>query len=68
MKRDDLDEELRAKLEVIEVSAGRIKDVTQRLLKLTTPRTVDYSEGTPMIDISDHDLAADDDSDPNRES
>jgi signal transduction histidine kinase len=53
MKRQDLDAELRAKLEVIEISAGRIRDVTQRLLKLTTPRTVDYAEGTSMIDISE---------------
>ena len=56
MKRDDLDPELRSKLEVIEASAGRIKDVTQKLLRLTTARTVDYSMGTSMIDISDEDI------------
>jgi signal transduction histidine kinase len=55
MKRQDLDGDLRTKLEAIEASAGRIKDVTQRLLKMTTPRSVDYAEGTSMIDISDHD-------------
>ncbi|MCP4684144.1 MAG: hypothetical protein GY867_01745 [bacterium] len=53
MKRDDLDDDLRRKLEIVEQSAVKIKDVTQKLLKLTTVRTVNYTENTSMIDISD---------------
>jgi len=53
MKREDLDSDLRHKLEIIEQSAVKIKDVTQKLLRLTTVRTVNYTENTNMIDISD---------------
>jgi len=53
LKRKDLDEELRTKLGVIEESASRIKDVTQRLLRLTSVRSVNYTDGTSMIDLSD---------------
>jgi signal transduction histidine kinase len=53
LKREDLDEELKNKLRTIEASAMKIKDVTQRLMRLTTPRTVEYSDGTKMVDISE---------------
>ncbi len=53
LKRDDLDDELRNKLRTIEESAMKIKDVTQRLMRLTNARSVDYSDGTRMIDLSD---------------
>ncbi|UCD63737.1 MAG: GAF domain-containing protein [Candidatus Zixiibacteriota bacterium] len=53
LKRDDLDDELKQKLETIEASAMKIKDVTQRLMRLTTPRTVEYPGGTKMVDISE---------------
>ena len=53
LKRDDLDEELRGKLKTIEESAMKIKDVTQKLMRLTVPRSVDYSDGTKMIDLND---------------
>jgi len=52
LKRDDLDEELKNKLKTIEEAAMKIKDVTQRLMRMTSPRTVDYSNGTKMVDIS----------------
>lgn len=52
LKRDDLDEELAAKLKTIEASALKIKDVTQRLMRITSPRSVEYSEGTKMLDLS----------------
>lgn len=52
LKRDDLDEELAAKLKTIETSALKIKDVTQRLMRITSPRSVEYSEGTKMLDLS----------------
>ncbi len=51
MKRTDLDEELVTKLKTIEISALKIRDVTQKLLRLTTPRSVEYSEGTKMLDL-----------------
>lgn len=53
LKRDDLDDELRKKLEVVETAATKIKDVTQRLMNLTSARSVGYTDGTTMIDISD---------------
>ncbi len=53
MKRQDLDEELVNKLRTIETSALKIRDVTQKLLRLTTARSVEYSEGTQMLDLSD---------------
>ncbi|HKK20701.1 MAG TPA: histidine kinase dimerization/phospho-acceptor domain-containing protein [candidate division Zixibacteria bacterium] len=53
LKRDDLDDELKAKLKTIETSAMKIRDVTQRLMRMTSPKTIDYSDGTRMVDISD---------------
>ncbi len=53
LKRDDLDDELKGKLRIIEESALKIKDVTQKLMRLTSPRSVDYSNGTKMIDLED---------------
>jgi len=61
MKREGLDSDLRRKLEIIEQSAVKIKDVTQKLLRLTTARSVSYTENTSMIDISDE---KSDDSEP----
>lgn len=53
LKRNDLDPELQAKLKTIEISAMKIKDVTQKLLRLTSARSVKYTEGTSMLDLSD---------------
>ena len=55
MKRRELDDELAAKLKIIETSALKIRDVTQKLLKIRTVRSVDYAEGTSMLDLSDED-------------
>jgi K+-sensing histidine kinase KdpD len=55
MHRKDLDAELRNKLSVIEESASKIKEVTQKLLRLTSSRTVEYIAGTEMLDLSDPD-------------
>jgi K+-sensing histidine kinase KdpD len=52
MKREEMDSDLRRKLEIIEQSAVKIKDVTQKLLRLTTARSVNYANNTNMIDIS----------------
>ena len=52
LKRNDLDQDLRSKLKTIETSALKIKDVTQRLMRISSPRSVEYSEGTKMLDLS----------------
>ncbi len=52
LKRNDLDEELRTKLKTIEASALKIKDVTQKLMRISSPRSVEYTEGTKMLDLS----------------
>jgi len=52
LNQDDLNEDLRSKLKTIEASALKIKDVTQRLMRITSPRSVEYSEGTKMLDLS----------------
>lgn len=53
LKNENISDELREKLKIIETSAMKIKDVTQRLMRLTTPRSVEYSDGTRMVDISE---------------
>ncbi len=53
LKRADLDPELQAKLKTIEVSAMRIRDVTQKLLRLTSVKSKEYAEGTSMLDLGD---------------
>lgn len=55
MKRKELDDELANKLKIIEISALKIRDVTQRLLKIRSVRSVDYADGTAMLDLSDED-------------
>ena len=52
LKRSDMDEELRGKLQTIEEAAMKIRDVTQRLLKMKSVRSVEYTDGTSMIDLS----------------
>lgn len=59
LKREDLDDELKAKLRTIETAALKIRDVTQRLMKLKSPRSTDYADGTRMIDLSDDNTDAD---------
>lgn len=50
---DNLNEEVAAKLKTIEISAERIREVTHRLLRVTSPRSVEYADGIKMLDISD---------------
>jgi signal transduction histidine kinase len=52
LKRNDLDDDLRTKLKTIEASALKIKDVTQKLMRISSPRSVEYTEGTKMLDLS----------------
>jgi hypothetical protein len=38
---------------VIEESAMKIKDITQKLLRIKTVKSKEYTEGTRMLDLSD---------------
>ncbi len=53
MKQEDLDDNTIEKLKAIEESALKINSVTQKLMRLTSPKTVQYSDGTKMIDLGD---------------
>ncbi len=53
MKKENLDEGTIAKLKAIEESALKINNVTQKLMRITSPKTIKYSDGTKMIDIND---------------
>ncbi len=55
MKQGDIDEELAKKLKTIETSALKIRDVTQKLLRVKTPKSVPYADGTNMLDLSGDD-------------
>ncbi len=55
LKRDDLDDDLIKKLKIMEESANKIKDVTQKLLNLTNVKSVEYIKGTNMLDLSSED-------------
>ncbi|MGH8016471.1 MAG: histidine kinase dimerization/phospho-acceptor domain-containing protein [Candidatus Zixiibacteriota bacterium] len=48
-----LSEDTVKKLRVVEESALKIRDVTQKLLKLTHVRSVEYSEGSTMLDLGE---------------
>jgi len=48
-----LDVTVAEKLKTIEVSAERIVAVTRRLLRVTRPDSVEYTQGIRMLDISD---------------
>ena len=54
-KRDDLDDELKKKLNVIEQSAGRIRDIMEKVSSLTEDKVTDYVNGQKMIDLSEED-------------
>ncbi len=51
---EKLDKSLIERLKVIEMSADRILTVTRRLLLIARPDSVEYVEGTQMLDISDN--------------
>ena len=53
MKKENLDENVIEKLKAIEESAIKINSVTQKLMRMTSPKTIKYSDGTKMIDIND---------------
>lgn len=55
LQADALDDKTRKRLQDIEKSALRIKDITQRLLKNRPHKTTDYPGGLRMLDLSGHD-------------
>ena len=61
MDKENLNDQLAGKLEVVEESALKIKDVVQKLLKLTNPKSVEYANGTNMIDLNGIDDNKEDD-------
>jgi len=58
LKREGLSEDAIKKLKVIEESALRIKDVTQKLMNITRDKVTDYTEGVKMIDLTEEDTAS----------
>lgn len=64
MQSDDLDPDIRRKLEVVEKSALQIRDVTQRLLSLREARSVPYAGKETMIDLGKDDSPDEADSRP----
>ncbi|MEA2030057.1 MAG: histidine kinase dimerization/phospho-acceptor domain-containing protein [candidate division Zixibacteria bacterium] len=54
MSRKDLDDELKKKLQIIEEAAMKIGNITQKLTKITSPRSVKYLDGTTMVDLPDN--------------
>lgn len=53
MRATDLDEETIRKLKVVEESAIRIKEVTQKLMNISNDNVTEYTSGSKMIDLSD---------------
>lgn len=53
LKREDLDDDVKKKLQTIEESASRIQTVVKRLLDLDAARSVEYNDGIQMIDLSE---------------
>ena len=53
MRGDELGGDFTRKLRIVEESALRIKDVTQKLMNLTSDNIAEYLPGSQMIDISD---------------
>ncbi|MCH7689675.1 MAG: hypothetical protein IIA17_01345, partial [candidate division Zixibacteria bacterium] len=52
-KQENLNPDTISKLRVVEASALKIKEITQKLLKLTHSRTVEYTDGASMLDLSE---------------
>lgn len=53
MRGSDLDEETIRKLKVVEESALRIKDITQKLMNISNDNVTEYTSGSKMIDLSE---------------
>ncbi len=53
MRTGELDEETVRKLKIVEESAIRIKEVTQKLMNITSDNVTEYTSGSKMIDLSE---------------
>jgi len=53
MRQNEFDDELVRKLRVVEESALRIKEVTQKLMHITSDNVTEYTPGSEMIDLSE---------------
>lgn len=53
MRGSVLDDETIRKLKVVEESAMRIKEVTQKLMNISNDKVTEYTSGSKMIDLSD---------------
>jgi K+-sensing histidine kinase KdpD len=58
MKGEGLNDDIARKLKVIEESALRIRDVTQKLMNITRDKVTDYSNGVKMIDLNEEDTSS----------
>ena len=52
MRGENLDDETIRKLKVVEESAIRIKEVTQKLMNISNDNVTEYTSGSKMIDLS----------------
>ncbi|HHI02063.1 MAG TPA: hypothetical protein ENL22_00910 [candidate division Zixibacteria bacterium] len=53
LRTEELDEETIRKLKIVEESAIRIKEVTQKLMNITNDNVTEYTSGSKMIDLSE---------------
>jgi signal transduction histidine kinase len=51
MRGGELDEEIVRKLKIVEESAIRIKEVTQKLMNISSDNVIEYTSGSKMIDL-----------------
>ncbi len=58
LKSEGLSDDVIKKLKVIEESALRIKDVTQKLMNITRDKVTDYTQGVKMIDLTEEDTTS----------
>ena len=59
LRHDDLDPRVAEKLRIVEQSAMKIRDVTQKLLRITSSKSVEYVGGTSMLKLPDDENAED---------
>lgn len=59
LRHDDLDPRVAEKLRIVEQSAMKIRDVTQKLLRITSSKSVEYVGGTSMLKLPDDEEPSD---------
>jgi K+-sensing histidine kinase KdpD len=63
LREENLDPRVAEKLRIVEMSAMKIRDVTQKLLRITNSKSVEYVGGTSMLKLPDDDEPPDSSSD-----